>query len=79
MDGLAEVREGVHLADGRVDQIGLVPLPAGLVLLGAAVVVDGEQHPASSRAAAPRYTDDFPQYVPTSSSGPSTDTAAAAS
>ena len=46
VDGLAEVRERVHLADGGVDEVGLVPLPPGLVLLGASVVVDGEQHPA---------------------------------
>ena len=45
VDGPAEVRERVHLPDGRVDEVGLVPLPARLVLLRAAVVVDGEQHP----------------------------------
>ena len=52
---LPEERQRVHLADGGVDEVGLVPLPARLVLLGAAVVVDGEQHPAERlRAAAPR-------------------------
>ena len=46
VDRLAEERERVHLADGGVDEVGLVPLPARLVLLGAPVVVDGEQHAA---------------------------------
>ena len=41
----------------------------GLVLLAAAVVVDGEQHGAASRAAAPSHTVDRPQYEPTSRNG----------
>ena len=40
-----EERQRVHLPDGGVDEVGLVPLPPRLVLLRAAVVVDGEQHP----------------------------------
>src|SRR5690606_36200920 len=46
VDRAPEERQGVHLADGRVDEVGLVPLPARLVLLRPAVVVDGEEHPA---------------------------------
>ena len=42
VDRRPERRQGVHLADPRVDHGGVVPLPAGLVLLGPAVVVDGE-------------------------------------
>ena len=61
-DGAAEERQRVHPPDGGIDEVGLVPLPARLVLLGAAVVVDREQHGvARPRAAAPRYTDDLPQ------------------
>ena len=48
-DRAAEDRQRVDPADGRVDEVGLVPLPPGLVLLGAAVVVDGEQHGAGAR------------------------------
>src|SRR6202043_3562424 len=40
--GGAQGREGVQAAGGRVDQGGVVVLPAGLVFLGAAVVVDGD-------------------------------------
>ena len=49
--------KGVHSSDGdvradavvdasgaRVDELFVVVVPAGLVLLGAAVVIDGEQH-----------------------------------
>jgi len=45
VDRAAEHRQRVHPADLRIDQVGLVPLPAGLVFLGSAVVVDREQHP----------------------------------
>ena len=44
MDGAPEGRQRVHAARSGVDQGRVVVLPAGLVLLGAAVVVDGEQH-----------------------------------
>ena len=40
--GGAQARQGVQAAGGRVDQAGVVVLPAGLVFLGAAVVVDGD-------------------------------------
>jgi hypothetical protein len=46
VDRAAEVGQRVHQAHGGVDEVGLVPLPAGLVLLRAPVVVDREQHPA---------------------------------
>ena len=55
VDRAAEDGQRVHQPDLGVDQVGLVPLPARLVLLRAAVVVDGEQHGAATRwAAAPR-------------------------
>ena len=41
-----EGRQRVHLADAGVDDGRVVPLPAGLVLLRPAVVVDGEHHGA---------------------------------
>ena len=41
-DGAPEARQGVDQPDGGVDQRRVVVLPAGLVLLGAAVVVDGD-------------------------------------
>ena len=41
-DGAAEDRQGVHQPDLRVDEARVVVLPAGLVLLRAAVVVEGE-------------------------------------
>ena len=46
VDRAAEERQRVHAAGLGVDDLGVVVLPAGLVLLRAAVVVDGEQHRA---------------------------------
>src|SRR5205807_3406246 len=46
LDGAAEVGEGVDTAAARVDYLGVVVLPAGLVLLRAPMVVDTEQHRA---------------------------------
>ena len=45
-DRAAEGGQGVHHAELVVDEGVVVVLPAGLVLLGAAVVVDGEHGPA---------------------------------
>jgi hypothetical protein len=42
--GGAQARQRVQAAGGRVDQVGVVVLPAGLVFLGTAVVVDGDHH-----------------------------------
>jgi hypothetical protein len=44
--GAPQERQGVHPAGARVDHLGVVVLPPGLVLLRAAVVVHGEQHGA---------------------------------
>ena len=52
-EGAAEDRQGVHQPELGVDQRRVVVLPAGLVLLRAAVVVDGEDgaaHLAGRRA-----------------------------
>lgn len=43
VDGPAEGRQGVDPADRRIDQVRFVPLPAGLVLLRAPMVIDAEQ------------------------------------
>ena len=53
VDGPPEVGQGVEQAELGVDEIGLVPLPAHLVLLRAPVVVEAIQHrgrPAGHRA-----------------------------
>ena len=72
VDRPAEARQRVHLPDRGVDEVGLVPLPARLVLLRAAVVVDGEQHPARVAGRRRRGTPTTCRSsVPTSSSGPS--------
>ena len=42
--GPTEPGQGVHAPHLGVDQVGFVPLPAGLVLLGPPVVVQGEEH-----------------------------------
>ena len=42
-DGAAPVRQRVDPAHLGIDEIGLVVLPSALVLLRAAVMVDGEQ------------------------------------
>jgi hypothetical protein len=47
LDGAPEERQGVHAPGGRVDDLAVMMLPAGLVLLRPAVVVDGEQHRAA--------------------------------
>ena len=47
LDRATEARQRVHAPGARVDELLVVVLPAGLVLLGAAVVVDGEQHGAA--------------------------------
>ncbi len=44
LDGASEERQGVHTAGFGIDDVEVVVLPAGLVLLGTAVMVDGEQH-----------------------------------
>ena len=44
VDRRTEERERVHLADPGVDHLGVVVIPACLVLFGSAVVIDGEQH-----------------------------------
>ena len=54
LDRAPEERQRVHAAGARVDERGVVVLPPGLVLLRAAVMVDGEQTVPRSRAAAPR-------------------------
>ena len=54
LDRAPEPRQRVHAAGARVDEAVVVVLPAGLVLLGAPVVVDGVEHGAPRRAAAPR-------------------------
>ncbi len=62
VDRATEPGQGVDAADLGVDQVGLVPLPPGLVLLGAPVVVEGEQHRVAlvgGRAEVDRA--DFPQ------------------
>ena len=41
-----EERQRVHLAGLGVDDLGIVVLPPGLVLLGSAVMIDGEEHRA---------------------------------
>ena len=41
-DRPAEQRQRVHAAHCGIDEVGFVPLPTRLVLLGPAVVVDGE-------------------------------------
>ena len=66
-----EHRQRVQPAGRRVDERRVVVLPPGLVLLGAAVVVDGEERPCGGRprACGAEYTADLPQYVPTSSIG----------
>ena len=46
LDRPPEERQGVHAPGPRVDDLRVVVLPAGLVLLGSVVVVDGEQHGA---------------------------------
>jgi hypothetical protein len=43
VNGAPEGRQRVDLPDVGVDEVGLVPLPAGLVLLGPTMVVDREQ------------------------------------
>ena len=43
VDGGTEERQRVHLPDPVVDDVAVVMFPPGLVLLRAAVVVDGEQ------------------------------------
>ena len=50
LDGPAEVGEGVEPAGGGVDDLGVAVQLAGLVLLGAAVVVDAEEDAAARRA-----------------------------
>jgi hypothetical protein len=42
--GGAQAGQRVQATGGRVDQVGVVVLPAGLVFLRAAVVVDGDDH-----------------------------------
>ena len=61
MDGPAEDRQRVHPVDLGIHQIGLVPLPAGLVLLGAAMVVDGEQDRSALGRRSPQVDTDLPQ------------------
>ena len=43
VDRVPELRQGVDHVHRGIDEVGLVPLPAGLVLLGPTVVVEGEQ------------------------------------
>src|SRR3954447_1444315 len=43
----AEERQRVDRAPRRVDELRVVPFPAGLVLLGAAMVVDGDRDSAA--------------------------------
>ena len=54
-DRRPEGRQGVHLPGVRIDDRGVMVFPTGLVLLAAAVVIDGEQHRAarSRRSAEP--------------------------
>ena len=54
LDGVPERRQRVEAAELGVGQRRVVVLPAGLVLLRAAVVVDGEHGAPAARAAAPR-------------------------
>ena len=44
LDRPSQERQGVHAPGSRVDDLGIVVLPAGLVLRRAVVVVDREQH-----------------------------------
>lgn len=43
-DRAPEERQRVHTPRLRVDDLGIVVLPSLLILLGAAVMIDGEQH-----------------------------------
>ncbi len=47
LDRAAEERQRVHAAGLGIDDLGVVVLPPGLVLLRAAMVVDAEQHGAA--------------------------------
>ena len=65
-DGATPVQQRVDATGLGIDQVGLVVLPPGLVLLGAPVVVDRNTTAPVSSAAAPRYTVDLPHQAPIS-------------
>ena len=54
MNRPAQPRERVELSASRIEELGVVVLPAGLVLLRAAVVVDADQRTAAVAPALPR-------------------------
>ena len=64
MDGPPECRQGVHQPGGRIDEVGVVVLPAVLVLLRPTVMVQREQLATHGLGSRPQIAGRLPAIAP---------------